>query len=457
MTDKPEPQQQAGSNAGIPLSNVVRFWLPLATSWLLMALEWPLVTGAVARMPDTKLQLAALGIAMGLSMSVQSPIIPLLTTTNVLARESGSFRLLNRFTRVLIAGVTATVILISLTPLFELLVVHFIGAPAELVSRARPAFWALTVWPAAIGYRRFCQGVIIRYGYTRPVGYGTGVRLVTSLGVLLLGLAWGKLDGAVLGGLALSTSATAEAAYIRYKARPAFEKLRATQPTGSRPSLTLGSLLRFYAPLALTYTISLSTAPLINFGLARSPYPIESLAAWPVVDSQLFVLRSIGISLQEVVVALLNGPSTLKTLRRFAGILGVASLVIMLSFAFTPLSLWWQQSVAGLSPDLAAFARQALQRAALLPLLAVTLSLLRGIVLSVKATKVMAQATVLNLTVLITVILVGVNLAWLPGASLAAISLTLAQSSEIAWLWRRARPVQQEIAEQASWLPVPSP
>ena len=434
-----EADARRSRSAGLTTSAVLRFWLPLATSWLLMATENLAVNAIIARMAEAKLQLAALGIAFSLALAVESPIISLLTASNALARDRQSFRLLRRFTLGLNAAVTTGMLLLGLTPLFNLVVLQLIGAPAEIAVKVRPVLWALTLWPAAIGFRRFHQGLMIRHGYTRQIGYGTAIRLFTAVGVSLAGLAWGKLDGATVGGLALGASAIAESAYVWYVAQPAVQKVKRTAPLADGIPLTLRDLLRFYAPLALTSAITLSTAPLINSGLARSPYPIESLAAWPVISGQLFAVRSFGLSLQEVVVALLDSPAALKTLRRFATMVGVGSLTLLLTIAFTPLAPWWQQRIAGLSEELTVFAVAALRLAALLPVLTVILNMLRGIVVTGKATSIIAQATMLNLFALVSVLLVGANLGLLPGVSLAAVALTVSQLAESAWLWHGAR------------------
>lgn len=449
----PEPAKGVDARrddlAALTMPTVLRFWLPLAASWLLMTTETPIVNAVVARMAGAKLQLAAIGVAMSLALAVESPIVSLLTAGNALARDRASFCLLHQFTLGLSAILTAAMLLLSLTPLFDLVVLRLIGAPAEVTALVRPVLWALTLWPAAIAYRRFHQGVMIRYGYTRQVSYGTAIRLFTSVGLAVGGLVWGKLDGATVGGLALGAAVIAEAVYIHYLSRPAVRKVKMIDSSAGEPSLTLRALIQFYAPLTLTSVIMLSTAPLLNFGLARSLYPLESLAAWPVVGGQLLVVRSIGFSLQEVVVALLDGPAAMKTLWRFAVILTVGSLALLLTLAFTPLAPWWQQQIAGLSEKLTAFAVPALRLAVLLPVLSAIQSWLRGIVVVGKETGAIAQATVINLAVLMAVLLVGASGDWLPGVSVAALALTASQLVESVWLWRGARPARRRIREQA--------
>jgi len=69
-----EADARRSRSAGLTPSSVLRFWLPLAASWLLMATESVAVNAVIARMAEAKLQLAALGIALSLALAVESPI-----------------------------------------------------------------------------------------------------------------------------------------------------------------------------------------------------------------------------------------------------------------------------------------------------------------------------------------------------------------------------------------------
>jgi hypothetical protein len=422
------------------LPTVVRFWVPLAASWLLMAVEWPLINAFIARLPEPRVNLAAQGIAVSVVLALQAPSLALLTASNALVRDRASYCLLRRFTLSLGVGLTVLTLLVGFTPLFNTVVIGLIGAPADVAAEVRLAMRGLALWPLSIGYRRFYQGLLIRHGHTRVVGYGTLVRLSTSTLVGSIGLAWGHLEGATVGGLALGLSATAEALFVHFSARSVIRAVQEKQPVGEHRRLTLPRLLSFFLPLSLTSLLGVSTGPLISFGLSRSASPIASLAAWPVVDGQLFVLRSFGLSLQEVVVALLNGPTMLRVLRRFSWLLGVGSTALLLLVALTPLAPWWQATIAGLDAELTGLAVGALQVAAFLPALAVLLSFLRGVVITGSNTGAIAQATAINLVTMLALLLVGAEFGWMPGASLAAFALTMARIAECAWLWHRARP-----------------
>ena len=59
-------------------------------------------------------------------------------------------------------------------------------------------------WPAAIGYRRFYQGILVRHRQTRRVAYGTAIRLASmsvTAGMLALTT---SLHGPSIGAIALA-------------------------------------------------------------------------------------------------------------------------------------------------------------------------------------------------------------------------------------------------------------
>jgi hypothetical protein len=289
---------------------------------------------------------------------------------------------------------------------------------------------------------------MIRYGYTREVTYASAIRFAVVVGLSLLGLMWGRLNGALMGGIVMGTAISLEAILAHFLSRAAVRQVTTLdEPLDDLP-LTMPVLLRFYWPLALTTMVWLWAPALVNFGMARAPHPVESLAAWSVVNGQISFLSSFGFSFLEVVVALFKDRQSILTLRRFALVLSTGALMLLLLIAYTPLAPLWQQKVAGLSSELVSYAVPALRLAALLPVTAVLLSWLRGIVVAVKATGVIAQSTAIDLGVLLLVLLIGAKGGWLPGASLAAVALTLSRLADVGWLWRRAWPAQRRILTQ---------
>jgi hypothetical protein len=116
-----------------------------------------------------------------------------------------------------------------------------------------------------------------------------------------------------------------------------------------------------------------------------------------VVNSLVFVFRGLGLSYQEVGVALLGKKNeNYLPLRNFALILGVSVIATLSLIAFTPLSAVWYLRVAGLSQELIKFAILPTQILAILPGLTVLLSFQRSLLVNNKKTAHITVATAIE-------------------------------------------------------------
>ena len=198
---EPAPGGPAGEGreAALAPGTVLRFWLPLAATWLMMATEGPFVAALVARMAEPTLNLAAFGVALAFAFVAEAPIMMLLSATTALARDRESLRRVGRFAALLNGGVTVAMALAAFPPVFDLLSARVLALPPEVAVRARLAVAVFLPWPAAIGFRRFQQGILIAAGRTRLVAYGTVVRLATMAGTGLALFLSSRVEGAVVG------------------------------------------------------------------------------------------------------------------------------------------------------------------------------------------------------------------------------------------------------------------
>ena len=351
-----EPMGEKRANTAydpLTMGTVFRFWLPLAAMWLMMGIEHPLITAVIARLPNSELNLAAFGISFSLALIIESPIIMLLTAATALAHDRRDYGLLLRFTHLLSGALTALHLLLVLTPLYGLIVDNLIGAPAEIIEPSRKAFLFMTPWTAGIAYRRLWQGVLIRYKRTKVIPITMISRLLMSIIVLAVGFLF-SISGSAVGAIALSSGVIAAAAAAYGFSRSVTRYLMPGELEGRAP-LSWKKFLEFYIPLALTSLIIQVGQPVIAMGLARAPHPLVSLAVWPVIMGALFIIRSLGLSYQEVVVALLGEKSGYRVLKRFTWVLAFCLSGSLALIAFTPLSRWWFTRIAGLSPKLVAF------------------------------------------------------------------------------------------------------
>lgn len=412
---------------------VLLFWLPLAFAWLLMTLEGPIIQSVISRKPDSETQLAAFGLVFSLSVLLETPIIMLLATSNALSRDRQSFRLLWRFMLALNLFVSSVALAVAFTPLLDVYFGRLLQVPPHLIEAARPAMRIMALWGAFIGYRRFHQGVIIRFGNTRYVGYGTVVRLIFSAGVAFSLGAVTQVAGAVIGGIALMLAVIAEALYTHYVSRPDVKRLLATSIAAGKRALTYRQALRFHLPLAVTSIVTFLVNPAIERGLASMPDAARSLAAWPVIVSIMLVMRAGGMAYQEVVISLNDSEGNHRILRRFTLGLGFALSLIMLLFSFSPLISLYSGFLLGVPESLRGLVIMGAQAACLLPLLTTLHSYFRALLMLGGNTAAIYQAIVLGF-VLTTAIVWGGISAGLHGIFAASLGLTCGQLLELALL-----------------------
>ena len=403
---------------------ILVFWVPLAATWLMMATEGPLLAAIIARLPDPKFNLAAYGVAFSFAILIEAPIIMIMSASTALVKDRDSYTKLRNFTYVLIGAITTVMIVFLLPPVFNFIMTNLVGLPLEVARLTHHACLALLPWPGAIGYRRLYQGILIADGKTRRVAYGTAVRLssilITSFSLYL----FTDIDGSLIGGMSLGIAVTAEALATRAMAAASVRRFVSLN-RNPLPSeiLSYRYISSFYYPLALTSILALGVHPMVTFFLGKSRMSLESLAVMPVILSLIFIFRSLGLSYQEVSIALLGeGGRNLERLRRFAGILAVCVSGGLALIAFTPALLIWFQKISGLSPDLAEFAILPTRILVVIPALSVILSMQRGVLVAFKNTKPITIATAIEVTGILCVLAItlrGMDLVGVVGAALA--------------------------------------
>lgn len=391
--------QSAGHNDPDQLSyrTIFLFWCPLALTWLLMAVEGPFLSAVIARLAQEKLNLAAYGIALALAMIAESPVIMLMSAGTALCRDRDSYLRLRNFSFILSLAVTLLFILFLLPIIFTPIMYQLFGLPAELVRLTHKALLCLIPWPGAIGIRRFYQGVLIATHQTKRIATATLFRLIGMAGSALLFYHLSTIRGAIIGALALTTGVVAEAILTRYLANPAIHSLRHKEEQAPPRMTSYRQIWNYYLPLALTPFAALAVHPLVTFFLGKSRDAMESLAVMPVIYGLTFIFRAIGLSYQEVAIALIseNHADRVK-IKNFATLLGISVTACLMLIAWTPANRFWFQAISGLSPELSNFAIPALKLMTILPALTVVQSFQRSILIVAKTTRPVSMISALE-------------------------------------------------------------
>jgi len=383
------------------MPELLLFWLPLALTWLMMAVEGPFLSAVVARLEAPKINLAAYGVALSLAILIEAPIIMMMSASNALVKDRQSYRALRAYAWTLNGLLTAVLALLVFSPLFDLLALWAMNLRPDVALLARQALIILIPWPAAIGFRRFYQGLLVSDDRTWFVAMGTVVRFVAMGTTGLILYFAGDLPGVHVAAWSFTVGVLVESGATWLMSRRTVRTMLSRKGKITS-SLGFKEITIFYFPLAITPVITLAVHPLVTLFLGQSRESLNSLAVMPVVNGFVFLFTGLALSVQEVVVALDGrGEDNTPLLTRFAwGLAAVLSAGIALVVT-TPLSALWFSRVSGLSVELTLFAALPVQILALQPGLSTFIAFLRGLLVNRRRTTPISSATVLEVAVVL--------------------------------------------------------
>lgn len=415
--------------ATLTMGELLRQFLPLSLSDLIMVLAGPIIIAGLARLPGQEIHLAAYGVAEAVAILVESPIIMLLHASSALARDPRAMQVLRRFMLWANLGLTAFFAVLAFSPLYDVVFRGWLGQPEAVADAARPAFQVMLLWPAAIGWRRYFQGILIARKRSARVGAAS----IFRLGSLALTVAAGVLlrwPGAIVGCLALAVSVIVEAAIVTWYAR-------AEKPAGEPlPHLphTMGAVAAWYAPLALTSILIWVSKPAVNGGLARATEAGLSLAAWPAIWTTAMLVANAIRMVQQIVITQASSPENYAVLRRFTWWAGGAASALMALIGLSPAGGQFLTQVTGLAPHLTAVSVPALRLLIFFPLGIALQNHFQGLLIRSGRTRAVNLGALMGSAVLLITLLAGVRAGWL-GTVAGAAATIVGQAAEVAVLY----------------------
>lgn len=427
------------SDDSLPLRRVIATWWPLAISWMLMSAEPSILAAVVARLADPNIHLAAYGsVTFPLIGILQAPILTLLSLSTAMSKDWDSFLKGRKVMLFLGGGLTLLYILFTFTPLYYVIVKDVLGVPPEVVEPARMGMYVGLPWAFAVAYRRFHQGVLIRFEHSRSVTVGTLLRFGADALVLTFAVVNGTIPGTVVATGMMVVGVITEAIYVGLRVRPVLRTELRNAPT-LQDKILLRDMIAFFIPLALTPLINQLIRPIGSAALSRMPNALETLAVWPVISSLSFLFVTPGAAYNEVVIALLDRPRSKRSLQKFMVILMAAQITLMVVFAVTPLSHLWFSKVSGLPPDLAALAATAFKLLVPTGLISPLNSWFTGTILHYRQSRAVTEGMAIYLAVYVGGLTLGGLVADVSGVYIAVVAAVLSGISQTAWLAFRSR------------------
>jgi hypothetical protein len=414
----------------------------------MMGIELPFLSAIVARLANPEINLGAYGgVVFPLSLLIEAPIIMLLTASTKLTRDLSSYRKLWKFTILSGGSLSALHLLVALTPIFDLIAGNLLGVEDDIIETSRLGMIIMTPWTLAIAHRRFNQGILIRFGQSKAVGWGTLVRLAADAIVLFtcFGLAStieSNSLGIIAATAAVSAGVIAEAAYAAWRVRPIIRNILPNIKS-TEPPITRKGFLSFYIPLALSPLLGLAAQPVLTAGISRMPSPMESLAILPAVNGFTFLFRSVSLAFLEVVVSLIERPGGYLALRRFAWQAAIIVFGLQITIVATPLAGIWFGTISGLNPTLGNLATTTVWAAITLAATGFGSSFCQGLLVHSRKTRSITESVALFFVVIVFGLTVGAIGDWMTGAIFALMVYAVAQAAQFGWLFFRSHSDRQ--------------
>lgn len=413
-------------------TKILKFWLPLSATWLMMSIEGPYLTALIARMPQPEFNLAAYGVAFSIALIVESPVILLMSASIALVENKNSFYKLRSFVYKLNLLLILFMSLLIFSPVYDFIFIDILNLPERVAHLTHMAVALLIPWAPSIGYRRFYQGVLIKNNLTRRVAYGTVIRLAAMSLTAFVLFTFSESHGVVVGAAALSAGVIAEAIITRFMVASIVKKIRSGEDDGKK--ISYSEIISFYYPLVLTSFISLGIHPVVVFFLGQSRMSLESLAVLPVLNALVFIFRAFGLSYQEAGVALMKSEHEFVKLKNFAAGLAVSVVAVLGIISFTPLGELWLKNVSGLSNELTGFAKLPLMIYTFFPATTAWINFQRSILVYNRNTKPISFATLIEVTGIVLILTVTIRFFDMIGVTAAIIAYTLGRMAAIGYL-----------------------
>lgn len=448
------PAPDTPAEPALTSARIMRIYLPLAVSWIFMAVEAPVCQSLISRLPEAKVNSAAMLVVMSLSIWIESPVIDLLSTATTLAKGRRSYETIRRFTMLLMAAVTVAHGLIAFTPLYWLLTRTILQLPTEVAEAARPGLMIMTPWSAFIGWRRYHQGLMISRGETRMIGFGTLSRVLT---VSLMALAFYlvaryagvAVPSIAMASIALVASVAVESCFVHFAAKPIVREhfARPTEYDEANP-LSLRRLARFHFPLTATTMVMLIGGPMVSATLSRAPDSVLVMAGWQVAMTITFLHRTVVFALPEVVITLYRDEQSKVALRRFCVTVGLVASGLMPLVALVSLDRFFFARVVGAEPDVVGQAHLAYLAGMAMPFLGSLQSLLRGLLTKHHLTTARLRAMFAGIASLCAGLyaIATFGMAGVVSASLVLMAATLVELGSLWFSWRRFEAQAREAA-----------
>ncbi len=403
--------------AGEPSAPAGQYWAffwPLTLTGLAMVLARQCQNGALGRFDDGTRKLAVFAYAWSTFHLFNSPMIFIPQMVNALGRSRRARRKCLTFSLTAAALLTAPVLVLAFSPAGRFLLPRVFPLDADAVDSVVLYLRYLSPMIVIHSLRQHFIGLLIQSRRTGLVTIIQVFSLAAIMGLLVMGLQAGWPAVATLAtAQVVSAAATMVVAVVLYR------RFRRPPLTGETAPLTLGRILAFFWPVAMTSVMFSMTRPILYSFAGRVADGVAVVAALRVALDLAMVVQGCLNQFRNLFVTF--GRGDLAGIRRFLFRVWFVLTAIMLSIALTPVSTWIFSDLLGVEPHVATMARQALTVLCLAPLTVSVRNYFHGLAMTGRSTLGMAAGGVCRVATIYVGSVVLFGQGWLNPATAAGI------------------------------------
>ncbi len=207
-----------------------KFFLPLAVTIMLTMLLQPIIQGGIARSSTPVQSLAAYGVAWTLVMFFGGPLRMMNQLAVVYAKDIDhpNWTKIKRFSLLCGIIISIMILIFSITPIGNWVLLNLIGISAEMVVRVKVTMLAFSLFPIIRSLRESYWGLLMNRQTTSMIGYAKLINLLFLVLGILIGFRLNQkidIEPAMIGAFAFTLGEIIETIVIwRYVCKDGFCK-----------------------------------------------------------------------------------------------------------------------------------------------------------------------------------------------------------------------------------------
>lgn len=347
---------------------------------------------ALGRFPNSEMTLAVIGVTKSIAVCLESPIITILHASTALSVDRSAHKALRRFTSLLSLCLTLIFVGLCYEPISLWLFCTIFGFTPDVASIARFALVFMIPWPAAIAFRRFFQGILIRNRQEKEMSIAAGLRLTFTVLTLMIGYRL-QFDAIVVAVISLIGAVVVEALVVIFYARA----LPTSSPPNANLPTTTKEVARYYLPLGATSIVVWFGKAALVAVIAHAHDGMLAIAAWTAASGLFLPIANSTRMLQQVVIA--EPKVSRSVLFRFSLGVGLLASIPLVGLGFTFFGEQLLEVLVGTNNELISAVIPSLKILFVLPALVAIQNYLQGQLIVLRASWWINFGAVINIAI----------------------------------------------------------